>query len=163
MNHNVTHLKVFGCVSYELRKNLDNKGHKCIFVGYSEDTKAYKLYDPVARKVIISRDVQFFENESWDGTVKINVKIVLNVDNDDMTEEVVQTPHVIQPVVVPLNPITLRHGSTQGTSTQLATQATPTSTPRGQKTPSSIFLRSTSIELAKKRSQHEIYEAGTPN
>ena len=71
---------------------------KCIFVGYSEDTKAYKLYDPVAMKVIINQDVQFVENESWDGTVDINVKIVSNVDNDDMEEEVVQTPHLTQPV-----------------------------------------------------------------
>ena len=60
MNHSVSHLKVFGCVAYahvpdELRKKLDNKGHKFIFVGYSEDTKSYKLYDLVARKVIISR------------------------------------------------------------------------------------------------------------
>ena len=53
----------------ELRKKLDKKGKKCIFVGYSEDTKAYKLYDPVTRKVIISRDVQFVKNESWDGTI----------------------------------------------------------------------------------------------
>ena len=66
MNHSVSDLKVFGCVAYahvpdELRKKLDNKAHKCIFVGYSEDTKAYKLYDHVARKVIISRYVQFFK------------------------------------------------------------------------------------------------------
>jgi transposase InsO family protein len=59
LKHNVAHLKVFGCVAYahvpdELRRKLDNKGHKCIFVGYSEETKGYKLYDPVARKVIIN-------------------------------------------------------------------------------------------------------------
>ena len=59
MNHNVSHLKVFGCaayahVPYELRKKLDKKGHKYIFVGYSKDAKAYKLYDPITRKVIIS-------------------------------------------------------------------------------------------------------------
>ena len=89
------------CVAYahvpdELRKKLDDKGHKCIFVGYFEDTKSYKLYDLVARKVIIGRYVQFFENESWDGIVNINVKIVSNVDHDDMKEEVVQTPHVSQ-------------------------------------------------------------------
>ena len=100
MNHSVSHLKVFGCVAYahvldELRKKLDKKGHKFIFFGYFEDKKAYKLYDPVTRKVIISRDVQFVENESWDGIVDINFKIVSNVDNDDMEEEVVQTPHVI--------------------------------------------------------------------
>ena len=98
MNHSVSHLKVFCCVAYahipdELRRKLDKKGQKCIFVGYSEDTKSYKLYDPVTKKVIINRDVQFVENESWDGTVDINVKIVSNVDNDDMEEEVVQIPH----------------------------------------------------------------------
>ena len=96
MNHSVSQLKVFGCVAYahvpdELRKKLD-KGQKCIFIGYSEDTKAFKLYDLVARKVIISHNVQFVENESWDGTVKKNVKIVSHVEHEDMTEEVVQTP-----------------------------------------------------------------------
>ena len=63
----------------ELRTKLDKKEHKCIFVGYSEDTKSYKLYDSVIRKVIIIRDVQFVKNETWDGTADINVKIVSNV------------------------------------------------------------------------------------
>ena len=50
------------CVAYahvpdEPRMKLDKKGHTCIFVGYYEDTKTYKLYDPITRKVIISRDV----------------------------------------------------------------------------------------------------------
>ena len=36
-----THMKVFGCVAYahnpdQLRKNLESKGEKCIFVGYIE-------------------------------------------------------------------------------------------------------------------------------
>ena len=106
MNHSVSHLKVFGCVAYahvpyELRKKLDNKGQKCIFDAYSEDTKSYKLYDSFARKVIINRDVQFVENESWVGTVNINVKIVSNVNNDDMEDKVVQTPYVSQPVIAP--------------------------------------------------------------
>ena len=75
-----------------------------------KDTKAYKLYDPVTRKVIISRDVQFVEKESWDGTIDTNVKIVSNVDNDDMEEEVVQIPHVSQPIGAPSTPMTPRHG-----------------------------------------------------
>ena len=102
MNNSVSHLQVFCCVGYahvpdELRKKLDNKGHKCSFVGYSEDTKSYKLYDIVARKVIVNRDVEFVENESWDGTIEKNAKIVSIVEHDDMVEEVVQTPHVSQP------------------------------------------------------------------
>ena len=83
--------------------------------------------------MIISRDVQLVENESWDGTVEINVKIVSNVDSDDMEDEVVQTPHVSQPVVAAsTGPMTPRYGSAQGPSTQVAAQATPTSTPREQ-------------------------------
>ena len=64
------------------------------------------MYDLVVRKVIISRDVQFVKNESWDGTIDINVKIVSNVDNDDMEEEVVQIPHVSQPVAASSTPMT---------------------------------------------------------
>ena len=74
-----------------------------------------------------------------------NVKIVSNVDNDDMMNEVVQTTHLSQSVAAPSTPMTSRHGSAQGTSTQVAAQATPTSTPRGQKTPSSILPRLTSV------------------
>jgi hypothetical protein len=55
MKHNVVHLKYFGCVAYthvrdEVRNKLDNKGQKCMFVGHFEETKGYKLYDPIARK-----------------------------------------------------------------------------------------------------------------
>ena len=68
MNHSVSHLNFFCCVAYthvpdELRKKLDKKGQKCIFVGYSKDTKSYKLCEPITKKVIISRSVQFVETE----------------------------------------------------------------------------------------------------
>ena len=62
----VTHMKVFGCVAYahipdQLRKKLDSKGEKCIFIGYSEESKAYRLYNPSTKKFFVSRDVQFIE------------------------------------------------------------------------------------------------------
>jgi hypothetical protein len=99
--HDVAHLTFFGCVAYahvpdEMRRKMDNKGQKCIFVGYSEETKGYKLYDPVARKVIISHDVQFVENEAWDGTIKKTVKIINAMEHDDTKNEVVQTPYIGQ-------------------------------------------------------------------
>ena len=102
------------------------------FFGYFEYAKAYKLYDPVARKVIISRDVQFVENESCDGTLKKNINIVSNVEHEDMMEDVVQIPQVNQLVTSPSIPMTLRHGSAQEISAQAAAKATLTSTPRGQ-------------------------------
>ena len=56
-------------MSKEQRKKLDDKGEKCIFIGYRSESKAYKLYDQVNKKIIISRDVEFFLNQSWDGAV----------------------------------------------------------------------------------------------
>jgi hypothetical protein len=87
MKHNVVHLKVFGCVAYahvpnELTKKLDKKGKKYIFVGYSEDTHEYKMYDPITRK-FISHDVQFVDNEAWDGSIERTAKIIYSIGNDD--------------------------------------------------------------------------------
>ncbi|KAG6385388.1 hypothetical protein SASPL_154223 [Salvia splendens] len=67
----VSHLRVFGCVAYALvssqrRRKLDEKSVKCIFIGYSSQSKAYKLYIPLSGKVIISRDVVFHEDAGWD-------------------------------------------------------------------------------------------------
>ena len=65
----VTHMRVFGCVAYvhipdQLRKKLDSKGEKCIFLGYCEDSKGYRLYNPSTNKCVISGDVQFIEEET---------------------------------------------------------------------------------------------------
>jgi hypothetical protein len=65
---NVAHLRTFGCIAYayipsELRKKLDDRSEKCIFIGYSETSKAYRLYNPLTKKLILSRDVQFLENQ----------------------------------------------------------------------------------------------------
>ena len=45
--------------------NLIKKSEKCIFVGYSLQSKAYTLYNPISGKVIISRDVKLNEEENW--------------------------------------------------------------------------------------------------
>jgi hypothetical protein len=41
---------------------LQPKSEKCIFVGYSEDVKGYRLLQPHCTKIIIRRDVKFDEN-----------------------------------------------------------------------------------------------------
>ncbi|XP_076941874.1 uncharacterized protein LOC143611561 [Bidens hawaiensis] len=66
----VNHLKVFGCVAYALvptqfRRKLDDKSEKCIFIGYSTQSKGYRLYNPITQQFIIRRDVKFFESERW--------------------------------------------------------------------------------------------------
>ena len=50
------------------------------------------MYDPIARKVIISHDVEFLENEAWDGSIERIVKIIDVIGHDDIEDELVQTP-----------------------------------------------------------------------
>jgi hypothetical protein len=45
---------------------LEDCGRWMIFVGYERGTKAYKVYDPVTRRVHITHDVVFDEEDQWD-------------------------------------------------------------------------------------------------
>ena len=65
----VAYFRVFGCVSHVhipdcKRTKLDDKSVRCVFLGVSEESKAYRLYDPISQKIIISRDVVFEEDNS---------------------------------------------------------------------------------------------------
>ena len=49
----VSHLQIFGCDAYaqiadEKRHKLDHKSEKCVFVGYSDKSKGYKLFRDVS-------------------------------------------------------------------------------------------------------------------
>ncbi len=63
----IAHLRIFGCKAYAhipdvKRKKFDGKAIECIFVGYSSESKAYRLYDTTNKRIMVSRDVTFFEN-----------------------------------------------------------------------------------------------------
>jgi hypothetical protein len=49
----------------EKRKKLDAKAEKCILVGYSDEQKGYKCYNPQTKQACVSRDVVFDESTSW--------------------------------------------------------------------------------------------------
>ena len=44
-----------------IRTKLDNKSFECVLLGFSEETKSYRLYDPMAKKMVPSKDVVFEE------------------------------------------------------------------------------------------------------
>ncbi|KAL5828135.1 hypothetical protein ACOSQ4_019932 [Xanthoceras sorbifolium] len=70
----VDYFRVFGCIAHiaaEKRKKLDNKGEKCFFFFVSDQSKAYKLYNPITKKIIISRDVVFDEERTWSWNINI--------------------------------------------------------------------------------------------
>ena len=59
-------LRVFSCDAYvhvpkENRSKLDNKAKKCIFIGYKDGVKCYKIWNPKTKKIFYSRDVVFRE------------------------------------------------------------------------------------------------------
>lgn len=63
----VDHFIVFGCKAVMLDKTpskskLKPKGIECFMVGYSTESKAYRLYEPMSRKIHKSRDVKFLEH-----------------------------------------------------------------------------------------------------
>lgn len=63
----VEHLRVFGCVCHVhvpdvRRTKLEDKSFSCVLLGVSEESKGYRLYDPVGKKIVISKDVVFEEN-----------------------------------------------------------------------------------------------------
>ncbi|CAL9029761.1 unnamed protein product, partial [Prunus brigantina] len=65
------HLRVFGSLCYAhvpnpQRQKLDLASKRCVFLGYGSCEKGYRLYNITTGKVIISRDVVFNEEASWD-------------------------------------------------------------------------------------------------
>lgn len=61
-----SHFKVFGCIAHvpkEQRQKLDDKSIECIFLGNGDAEFGYRLWDPVKKKIVISRNVVFHEHE----------------------------------------------------------------------------------------------------
>jgi len=86
---------------------LDDKSEKCIFTSYSEQSKAYKLYNPINEKTIINRDVVFKEQEPWNGIVDktIDAQVPLmeeyEVVEKEQQESQVETPNRDTPIRTP--------------------------------------------------------------
>ncbi|CAL8130673.1 unnamed protein product [Prunus armeniaca] len=69
----IAHLKVFGSLCYvhvsnELRHKPKPMSVKRVFVGYATCEKGYRIFDPISKKLTLSRDVTFDEEGSWTWT-----------------------------------------------------------------------------------------------
>lgn len=104
----VDHFRIFGSIAYahvpdHRRKKLDDKGENCIFLGVSEPTKAYKLYNLTAKKIVVSRDVDFNEKKFWpwsssSGVDSQQIPTDFDVENEDkMQQHQQQVPYVVAP------------------------------------------------------------------
>ncbi|GMJ14865.1 hypothetical protein HRI_005155700 [Hibiscus trionum] len=82
------------------RSKLDDKGEKCIFLGVCEQSKAYKLYNPITKKIVISRDVVFNEAEYWSHD-ECKREQRIHVDFEDKDEETRQQVETNDEQIVP--------------------------------------------------------------
>jgi hypothetical protein len=67
----VDHLRTFGSLVHVKKtgpgvNKLSDRSTPMVLMGYEKGTKGYRVYDPVAKKLHISRDAIFQENQCWD-------------------------------------------------------------------------------------------------
>ena len=70
------------------RRKLDDKSEPMILVGYHK-TGAYRLFNPVNEKIVLSRDIVINENSAWDWNSSNSInKSLMSYDVDEETDEV---------------------------------------------------------------------------
>jgi len=87
----VGYFRVLGCVDHahvldQKRRKFDDKSKECVFLGVSDESMAYRLYDPISKKIIISKDVIFQEDEYWNwgkGNEECRSDVLKWNDDDD--------------------------------------------------------------------------------
>jgi hypothetical protein len=104
------HLRVFGCDAYvhvpkENRSKMDNKDEKCIFIGYKDGVKGYKLWNPETKKTVyiwdfVFREVKNVSKQEFLPRKEEPKKIELELDNaksksseEDEAKEEEEEPH----------------------------------------------------------------------
>ncbi|KAJ4817458.1 polyprotein [Rhynchospora pubera] len=108
----VAHLRVFDCIAYTLissqnRRKLDQKSEKCVFIGYCLQSKGYRLYNPKSNKIVVSRDVMFDENATWNWSektqttpVEVSIQEEFEDEEDEGNMELQSEPNLPKPLQV---------------------------------------------------------------
>ncbi|MCO5602658.1 hypothetical protein L7F22_056794 [Adiantum nelumboides] len=129
----VSHFRVFGCSAFvhipkEKRQKLDFKSRKLLFLGYSAESDAYRLYDPDTRTTTVSRDVVFDESfiTSAEGASAQPIPILPPPSLPDPPASPVITPSTSHPVP-PIQPpdVSSDHALSDSDSDLNVADATP--------------------------------------
>ena len=89
---------MFGCAAYSHvpgreRKKLDMKAKRMCFIGYSKNPKGYRLIDLNTEKVVVRRDVVFYESDFQFGsqTSSKSVSVVTELPDSEPNSEVLES------------------------------------------------------------------------
>ena len=70
------------------RSKLDSKSRKCVFLGFEKGVEGYRLWDPISKKTVTSKDVIFDEafmlkqNEAKTCDDSTQEKLIVEVEFD---------------------------------------------------------------------------------
>jgi transposase InsO family protein len=100
----VHHMRTFGCLIHVKTvsghvKKLENRSNKMVFFGYEKGSKAYRAYNPVTKKIVVTRDAVFEENKTW--TWSLN-----DAEKDGSDDNGLKVPIEVQVGADELNPET---------------------------------------------------------
>ena len=57
------------------RDKLDKKAKPGVFIGYSNSSEAYRIFQPQNGKILVSKDVKFMEDRQWNWEESINMQL----------------------------------------------------------------------------------------
>ncbi|WVY95082.1 hypothetical protein V8G54_034170 [Vigna mungo] len=125
MKPSIKHLRIFGSLVFshiadQKRSKLDDKEEAMVFVGY-HSTGAYKLYNPIKKRMIISQDVVFLEEESWNWeinqtsmkTSRSVMQLPLQVEEDCIETETKETSRSVMQLPLQVKEIETRINKNQ--------------------------------------------------
>lgn len=142
----LAHLRIFGSKCYytipkKKIKKLDPRAHLGIFVGYSTQSKGYKIWDPNSRKMIVSRDVTFREMISAESAPEYTIDNNLeSIDREDGTKVRFDDPNLTEQYQAEEDTILEDQNSTLQTNTGTAddTSEEGTGSEEGNSTPQAL-------------------------
>lgn len=91
----LSHIRIFGSqvmvhIPKEKRLKWDSKSKKHILVGFAENVKGYRVYNPIKRSITMSRDVVVHEiTERKDDSVTVSVGDIIHEDKSDNHIEII--------------------------------------------------------------------------
>lgn len=89
----ISHIRVFGStimkhVPKEKRLKWDEKSEECILVGYAEDTKGYRIYNPQTKVITTSRDVIVIEKDKSSNVIVNEKNLETNLEEQKSSDSV---------------------------------------------------------------------------
>ena len=79
-------LRVFRCVCfvplhYHERNKLQSHSRLCCFLGYGIGQKGYRCYDPISKRLRVSRHVVFWEHKMFYQLPHVSISLIPSIDH----------------------------------------------------------------------------------